>query len=612
MLTPQGKKFINKALKGKVSYLTVDQRLFPRRNYIGAPVIKNDKHSIKVINCVMSDFQEKKYIETTSKKDDLFKKSSDALTIVYPDGETGTSGFTKNKKSFQTIFKSENIKKYSSKLHSLLINVRKSTGPVFIYSNFVNKGGIDLVKTLLLENGYGQYGGRGKEDKVLMFGENLSPESRQRLLKIFNSKENTDGKIIKVLLGGPSVSEGITFKNLEQIHILEPYWNMSRLEQVIGRGVRLGSHSVLPYEKRYVNIFMYCAISRNDSVTTVDTFKYSLSSVKDKVIKDIESALRDSAVDCSLNKFRNKGNLEKFSEYSRECLYKSCDYKCDSGDLQKNDKKIDYSTYVINVNDPFRYSFLKKHILKYITTRAIFKFGDINGFFSEKFGKKSHPEDIVFIINEMIQKETVYKNENGLECILKKKGEFFFSNPIGASVKGALFNKLFTEKYPENFSHASSIIKISNKGSTRKTKKQKIKETGFISRASKQGYSKETSDQGPENKIKNKISQNVLKTRGILGYFAGKDKVFKIIDNRYLKEKNSGSSSDTNKEDNRSNFRGKVCSSFKIGEILEMIKELDQGVYEKMVTESETGKKLQKQILCDTIQKILVKKSKII
>lgn len=606
-LTVQGKKFINRTLKGKVSYLTVDQSLFPRRNYIGSPVIKNDRHSIKVINCIMSDFQEKKYIETISKKDDLFKKSSDALTIVYPDGETGTTGFAKNKKFFNTIFKSENIKKYSSKLHGLLINVKKSIGPVFVYSNFVNKGGIDLVKNLLLENGYSQYGGRGKEDKVLMFGENLSPESRQRLLKIFNSKENSGGKIIKVLLGGPSVSEGITFKNLEQIHILEPYWNMSRLEQVIGRGVRLGSHSALPYEKRYVNIFMYCTVSRNESTTTVDTFKYSLSSVKDRVIKDIESVLRETAVDCSLNKFRNKGNLEKFSDDSRECLYKTCDYKCDSGDLPKNNKKIDYSTYFINVNDPFRYSFLKKQLMKYISTTGVFKFGDINGFFSEKFGKKSHPEDIAFILNEVIQKETVYKNENGLDCILKKKGELFFSNPIGVYVNGPLFNKLFVEKYPLS----SSTINSSGDKNTGKTKKQKKSGTGFvITKGVKQGSSKETTSKGPGNKVK--ISKKILKTKGIFGYFSEKDNSFKIIDNRTFGDKPSGSSHDPGKEDNRSNFRGKVCGSFKIEEILGMIKDLDLDVYEKIIKEREPGKRLQKQILCDTIQKILVKKSKII
>ena len=44
--------------------------------------------------------------------------------------------------------------------------------------------------------------------------------------------------------------------NVRQIHLFEPWHNRSRLEQVIGRGIRKCSHISLPLEKRNVTIFL--------------------------------------------------------------------------------------------------------------------------------------------------------------------------------------------------------------------------------------------------------------------------------------------------------------------------------------------------------------------
>ena len=37
-------------------------------------------------------------------------------------------------------------------------------------------------------------------------------------------------------------AEGISLTGVRQVHIMEPYWNVSRLDQVIGRAVRYCSH----------------------------------------------------------------------------------------------------------------------------------------------------------------------------------------------------------------------------------------------------------------------------------------------------------------------------------------------------------------------------------
>ena len=53
-------------------------------------------------------------------------------------------------------------------------------------------------------------------------------------------------------------SEGLDFKFIRQVHVLEPWYNMNRIEQIIGRAVRTCSHKDLPFEERNVEILFIC------------------------------------------------------------------------------------------------------------------------------------------------------------------------------------------------------------------------------------------------------------------------------------------------------------------------------------------------------------------
>jgi hypothetical protein len=70
-------------------------------------------------------------------------------------------------------------------------------------------------------------------------------------------EDNKDGNKVKVILISKAGSEGIDLKFIRQVHILEPWYNMNRIEQIIGRAVRNFSHKELPFDKRNVEIFMY-------------------------------------------------------------------------------------------------------------------------------------------------------------------------------------------------------------------------------------------------------------------------------------------------------------------------------------------------------------------
>jgi hypothetical protein len=69
--------------------------------------------------------------------------------------------------------------------------------------------------------------------------------------------KNLYGNVIKLIMITASGAEGINLKNTRYVHIIEPYWHMVRLEQVIGRAVRTKSHCSLPLKDRNVEIYLH-------------------------------------------------------------------------------------------------------------------------------------------------------------------------------------------------------------------------------------------------------------------------------------------------------------------------------------------------------------------
>jgi hypothetical protein len=90
--------------------------------------------------------------------------------------------------------------------------------------------------------------------------DNVSVKYHDSALKVTNHPDNAEGGLVKVILVSAAASEGINFKCVRYVHIMEPYWNMSRLKQVIARGHRNNSHVSLPPDQRFVQPFVYMSI----------------------------------------------------------------------------------------------------------------------------------------------------------------------------------------------------------------------------------------------------------------------------------------------------------------------------------------------------------------
>ena len=207
---------------------------------------------------------------------------------------------------------------YSAKIKSILEIIAKSKGIVFIYTNWIKAGIIPLVLALE-QNGYAKHDGSEilktddkrepvsyspdeedefKQAKYMVIAggqENLTHNLKEEL-ETLTSKDNIDGRLIKVVIGSKVASEGLDFKCIRSIHIMEPWHNINKLEQVIGRGIRNCSHTLLPPEERNITIYLHNSFLDSNN-ETIDTYLYRYSEKKAKEIGKIETILKQNAID---------------------------------------------------------------------------------------------------------------------------------------------------------------------------------------------------------------------------------------------------------------------------------------------------------------------------
>lgn len=304
----------------------------------GAPPYVFPDMVIKYVKCEMSPFQYRAYLDVLKTEQKELKKRtsySKLLTvknlpnnffigtrivsnIVFPNRKINEAGFESLKGTKIT----EKLSIYSTKFDKIIRKIENSHGKVFIYSGFKSYGGIKSFCRILDEFGYKNYSeeGEGMRRYAVWSGDETIT-AKDEIRAVYNHINNLSGHKIKILLGTPSIKEGVSLTAVQQVHILEPYWNQSRLDQVIGRASRYCSHKDVPEEKRLVKVYVYVATRPNQVESTdldesedllnlgkketVDQYIQQLSIEKNRLVKEFEKALKEVAVDCTLNKNAN-------------------------------------------------------------------------------------------------------------------------------------------------------------------------------------------------------------------------------------------------------------------------------------------------------------------
>jgi len=312
-------------------------------------------------------------------------------------------------KHVDDIFGMPNFKNFAPKMAKIVDTVQKSEGINFIYSRYV-KAGILPIAIALERQGWTRVFNNTsakpifnigktakvtrqcafcerKEDNhkdikahaftpacyVLLTGDVMYTPNFSDILNYASRWTKTDkefcagGGRVKAILGSQITTEGLDLKCVRSVHVLEPWYHLNRIEQIIGRAVRFCSHADLPMNLRNCLVYLYALVLSR--VETPDLHAYRISAIKAKAIGYIQRLMKISAMDCNINiaglLIRDIGeglpkrniidserrHTSKYplvdNSYSSTCDYlKDCDYTCvpeAKKDGDKNNKTFSYA-----------------------------------------------------------------------------------------------------------------------------------------------------------------------------------------------------------------------------------------------------------------------------
>ena len=401
------------------------------------------------------------------------------------------------------IFSNSEIGKYSAKIKNVCDSIVSekgivSDGIILIYSQYID-GGLFPMVLALEEMGFTRYGtapslfknkpcepvdSRTMKPKkstgdflpakyILITGDpRISPNNNNEI-KALTNDNNKDGNIIKVVLISNAGSEGLDFKFLRQIHIFEPWYNMNRSEQIIGRGVRNFSHKDLPFEKRNVEIFMYGTILENNTEESADLYVYRVAEYKATQIGKVSRCLKETAVDCIINHDQTNFTQENMTStleqkvkqvlsngmiiedflvgdapYSSACDYmENCEYKCYPN---KEIKEEDITQYTYN--ESFIVMNSEKIIKKIKQLMKEKYFYKKNDFIQKINIPKPYPlVQIYAALSQIIDDNTEYiVDKYGRTGYLINIGEYYLFQPNELNNQNS---SLFDRSVPIDFKH---------------------------------------------------------------------------------------------------------------------------------------------------------------
>lgn len=264
------------------------------------------------------------------------------------------------------------LAKFSPKYLTALLNINKQalSGKILVYTFFLRLIGLGIFSLVLQQSGkwapfrikkvnkQWELDTRPEDEgkwRYVFYSSDETQEQKDIYRDIINSEwnnlgadcaklvrqikeihpNNYYGEIIKMMMITVSGAEGLDLKEIRYIHILEPHWQNALLDQIIGRGVRKGSHLTLPEKHRTVEAFIYMAtltpaLVRKISYIDVrnDVYKYPNPAFPDKankvvssdehlfltaerkryIINEFQRLMKESAFDCALNYRENKLN----------------------------------------------------------------------------------------------------------------------------------------------------------------------------------------------------------------------------------------------------------------------------------------------------------------
>ncbi|CCU56412.1 morph, VETF-s early transcription factor small [Mythimna separata entomopoxvirus 'L'] len=327
----EGITFLNKNLKGLISYYDEERKDIPEVKYRGKKIFL-----CPLTLCPMSKLHEENYYEVAKNiKNDMFIKILMSVSLVALGSITNYENFSQfmetDKKIFDNLYISNgkftgselvdlNISSKLKKFRDTIFSER-NVGKRFIY--FANSTiGSAIIRSVMIANGISEY---GKEivnnfacvncikDKicensecipmrfVIITSKELNKGNSNyinNILSIFNEDINDDGNNIMFLFGSKIISEAYTLKNVKDIWFLTVPETKSELDQCVARAVRSFSYKDIDTKV----IIRICIASTtntlsNDVSKTIEQYKdVNLSEIiRNTLLNKIELLLTESS-----------------------------------------------------------------------------------------------------------------------------------------------------------------------------------------------------------------------------------------------------------------------------------------------------------------------------
>jgi superfamily II DNA or RNA helicase len=370
---------LSRYCKGYISFIKGESEdKFPERLYPNINIINIGE--LPIYKCDMEPIQSKIYnmIKDSFKVEVLKLEHEKILTqcsnIVYPNNSnkiekyygkyglkticdySSSKKMYKYKNGVEQIFDMKNIGKYSCKIKKLLETIENSEGIVFVYSQYIQSGVIPIMLALE-QNGYNNYNknifdiksDKYKGNYISITSDNDLSGNYKELLKICTSYENRNGEKIKIIIGSNVASEGLDLKNIRSIHVIDPWYHLKRLEQIIGRGIRYCSHKDLLQEQNDTTVYLYSSINKN----SIDLDIYRLAEKKNKEIVKVEKILQENSIDSDLFKNINEPKPSKKDERCKYTIKKSITKSSNMNSLNGNKIMNMYNIYEIYIKRYF-------------------------------------------------------------------------------------------------------------------------------------------------------------------------------------------------------------------------------------------------------------------
>ncbi len=466
-------------------------------------------------------------------------------------------------KKYGPIFKQEHIHKYSAKIANICNSIRNSKGIVLIYSQFID-GGVIPIALALEEMGISRYCSNPQYNKplfknnkqetvdafsfktrsecvangeqfhparyIMITGDKSISPANTNDIKYVTDSENKYGQNVKVVIISKAGSEGLDFKNIRQVHILEPWYNMNRIEQIIGRGVRNLSHCGLPFEERNVEIYLHSTILETSDEEAADLYLYRLAEKKAVQIGKITRLLKENSVDCLLNIGQTNFSIENFTKlvenqnvkinlssgkvvdfqfgdrpFTDLCDYMdNCLYKCNpTAEIKKEDTSSDtYNIDYVKINNDRISSKIRDLYKEHTFYKRDSLINAINIV-------KQYPIDqIYYALTQFVNNKNEYLvDKYGRMGRLINRKDYYVFQPIEITDENA---SLFERMIPVDYKRDSYDLELSKEISKEGAKQQLnqfVEGTKNISEPEKQ-KEKVDSDEEPENENKPKKEKN--------------------------------------------------------------------------------------------------------